>query len=180
MFTAWLRTPIAELHLPAQRATPSFISGPFLSDWIHFHKRPCVTQTPSIGGRNSLCFVLEGKLMDIESTHKGVNQCFKNATQALQQRPEWPAVTLTRHERFGPRSLSDSCILVESPLSVNSLPRDSFCASHSHLHMHHSASFCLKQRTTGTNIVRKDAARAARATASKTGIAYDNNDLACE
>ena len=110
--------------MPAQRATPSFISGPFLSDWIHFHKRPCVTQTPSIGGRNSLCFVLEGKLMDIESTHKGVNQCFKNATQALQQRPEWPAVTLTRHERFGPRSLSDSCILVESPLSVNSLPRD--------------------------------------------------------
>ena len=119
-----LRTPIPELYLPTQRATSSFISGPFLSDLIHFHKRPCVTQTLSIGGRNSSCFVLERKLLDIESTHTGVNQCSKNATQALQQRPEWPTVTLTRHERSGPRSVSDSWILVKSPLSVNSLPRD--------------------------------------------------------
>ena len=35
--------------------------------------------------------------MNLESTHKGVNQCSKGVTQTQQQRPESPSVTLTWH-----------------------------------------------------------------------------------
>ena len=33
----------------------------------------------------------------INTLHKGVNQCLKNVTQAQQQKPELPSVTLTWH-----------------------------------------------------------------------------------
>ena len=37
------------------------------------------------------------KADELESTHKGVNQCSKDVTQVQQQRPESPTVTLTWH-----------------------------------------------------------------------------------
>ena len=39
----------------------------------------------------------EAQSAHAESTHKGVNQRSKDVTQAQQQRPESPAVTLTWH-----------------------------------------------------------------------------------